>query len=348
MPNWELLKELCTSSGVSGREERLRALVRRELESLADEVRTDTLGNVVAFRRGAGRGKLMLAAHTDEIGFLATHVDNRGFIRFAGVGGHDPRRMVSQLVTVCGTRDLPGVMMPVGRPPHLLTDDERNRPYKLEQFFVDVGLPADEVKEIVKVGTPIVTRREFQEVGNNVVCKAMDDRASIFVMLEAMRAAGRSDWDLYAVATSQEEVGLRGATTAAFQVEPDVAVALDVTIADDIPDASEEGAVTRLGDGVGIKIMDSSSISHPLLVEHFEEIARQREIRHQREILPRGGTDAGALQRSRAGCPAITLSIPCRYVHSTVEMCARADIEATIDLLAAYISEGPSRSYAWE
>jgi endoglucanase len=346
MANWKLLEELCTTAGIPGREERLREIVRRELEPIVDEVRVDALGNVCGVRRGTGRKRLMVAAHTDEIGFIATYVDKKGFVRFTGLGGHDPRRMVGQMVTVCAERDLPGVLMPIGRPPHLQSDEERHKAPKMSDFFVDVGLPVDEVQRLVEVGTPIVTRRSFTQVGNSYVCKAMDDRASVFVMLEALRASAGRGWEVHAVATSQEEVGLRGALTSAFGVQPDVAVALDVTIADDIPECAEEAVVTRLGDGVGIKILDSSFISHPSLVRHFEEIAQARGIRWQPEILPRGGTDAGAMQRVHAGCPAITLSIPTRYVHSTVEMVSAADVEATIALLAAYLDEGPSRDYS--
>jgi endoglucanase len=190
-----------------------------------------------------------------------------------------------------------------------------------------------------------VIQREFAEIGNAVSCKAMDDRASLYVMIEAMRRTGKVGFDVYAVATVQEEVGIRGAVTSAFDIQPDVGIALDVTIAADIPGVPKQEHVTRLGQGTAIKIMDSSSISNPRLVEVLRELAVRRRIPHQMEILPRGGTDAGALQRTRSGVPVCTISTPTRYVHTSIEMCSKADLEASIGLVAAFIEEGHQFEY---
>lgn len=336
----ELLAELCETCGVSGREERLREVVRRELEPLVDELRTDALGNLIAVRRGRGPRRLAVMAHMDEIGFLATYVEEEGFIRVAPVGGHDPRNMVSQRVIVCGRTDLTGLLYPGIKPPHLQDEDEKNKPPRVHDFFVDVGLPADQVREQVPVGTPVVISRDFAEIGEAVSCKSLDDRLSVYVMIEALRRAPRGEFTVYAVATTQEEVGCRGATTSAFGIEPDVGIAVDITIAADIPRVPEHERVTCLGKGTAIKVMDSNSISNPRLVQALQELAERREIPYQLEILPRGGTDAGPLQRTHSGVPAATISTPTRYVHTSIEMAHKGDIEASIRLLAAFIEEG--------
>ncbi|MDA0745840.1 MAG: M42 family metallopeptidase [bacterium] len=338
----ELLKELCECSGIPGREARLREIVRRELEPLADEMRVDALGNLIVRKKGKkGAKKLMIAAHMDEIGFLVSYIEDDGRLRLVPLGGHDPRNMVSQRVTVCGKkRDFPGLLYPGIKPPHIQTDEERKQALKVSDFCVDLYLPAKEVKKEVEIGSMVTLYREFQEIGRGVSCKAMDDRLSVYVMIRAMQAAKSFGFDTYAVATTQEEVGLRGATVSAFGVEPDVGVALDVTLAADIPGVPAHEQVTRLGEGAAIKLMDTSSISHPGLVAHMKKLAEKRKIQYQMEILPRGGTDAGAMQRIRAGVPVVTLSIPTRYVHTSIELADKQDIEATVRLLTAFVEDG--------
>lgn len=336
----KLLKELCETPGIPGREEKLRAIVRRELEGVVDEMRVDALGNLICVKRAAGRKKLMIAAHMDEIGFVASHVDDKGFIRLAPLGGHDPRNMVAQRVTVQGRRDLVGLLYPGQKPTHLLTDEERKQQPKVSDFFVDVGLPGEQVKELVPVGSPVTLLRDFVEVGDSVSCKAMDNRLAVYIMIQAMQQAKRFAFETYAVATSQEEVGLRGAQVSAFGVEPDVGVALDITLAVDIPGVPDHERVTKLGGGTAIKLMDSSHIAHPGLIEAFKALAEKRGIPYQWEVLPRGGTDAGTMQRIRGGVPVITLSTPTRYVHTSMEMVSRADIEASVSLMRAFIEEG--------
>ena len=340
----KLLKELCEASGVPGREERLRKIVRRELKSVADGIETDSLGNVIAMKRAGkrkGAKKLMLAAHMDEIGFVVAHIDAKGLLRLVPLGGHDPRNMVAQRVIVAGVeKDLPGLLYPGIKPPHIQTDEDRRKSLKVSDFFVDLCLPADEVEKAVEMGAMVTLQRDFMEIGSGVNGKAMDDRLAVYVMIRAMQKAKRFGFDTYAVATVQEEVGLRGAGVSAFGVEPDVGVALDVTLAADIPGVPEHEQVTRLGEGVAIKLMDSSSISHPGLVAHMKALAKKRKIEHQMEILPRGGTDAGAMQRVHAGVPVVTLSIPTRYVHTSIELADKGDVMAAVDLLAAFIEEG--------
>jgi endoglucanase len=337
----ELLKELCETPGIPGHEERLRAIVRRELKEYTDEMRVDAMGNLICLKRGRGRKKLMIASHMDEIGFVVSHVEDKGFLRLVPLGGHDPRNMVAQRVIVRGKdgRDLLGLLYPGQKPPHLLTEEERKKPSQVSDFFVDLGLPGEQVKERVEVGAPVNVQREFADVGDCAACKAMDNRLALYIMIKAMQLAKEFPFDTYAVATTQEEIGLRGATTSAFGVEPDVGVAIDITIAADIPGVPDHERVTQLGAGTAIKILDSSHISHPKLVSYFKQLAERRGIKYQMEILPRGGTDAGAMQRIRAGVPVITLSTPTRYVHTSMEMVHKEDVQASVHLMTAFVEE---------
>jgi putative aminopeptidase FrvX len=349
--NYDLLKRLSETPGVPSREERIRAVVVEALRPLVDEVRVDPLGNAVCLKRGTGsspRRKVMVAAHMDEIGFLVRHVDEKGFLRLQPVGGFDPKTLVAQRVQVHTEGGmLRGVLMPAGgKPPHLMTPGQEPKPPKIEEFFVDVGLTREQAAEQVQVGDMVTLDRTLERAGNNIIGKGMDDRAGVFVMIEAVRALRSHQVDVIAVATVQEEVGLRGATTAAFGIEPDVGIALDVTLAVDIPGTEEHDVVSRLGQGVGIKVMDSLSISDPRLVRHFRDLARREGIPFQMEVLPRGGTDAGAMQRARAGIPVITLSVPARYVHTVNEMVSESDLEAAITLLARYLEEAHTYDYS--
>ncbi|MGV3724570.1 MAG: M42 family metallopeptidase [Actinomycetota bacterium] len=341
----DLLRELCETPGIPGREDRLRAIVKRELEPLVDELRVDALGNLVAVRKGSAGKRLAINAHMDEIGFLVKFIDDRGYLRLNPLGGHDPRNMVAQRVLVTGTRDLPGVLYPGQKPPHLQDKADADKQPPIADFFVDVGLPVEQVRELVPIGSMVVIHRDFTTIGDTVSCKAMDNRLSLYVMIEAMRRTTSAGWDVYAVATVQEEVGIRGAITSTYDIQPDAGLALDVTIAADIPGVPDYEHVTQLGAGTAIKIMDSYSISSPKMVDVLRELASRRGIPHQMEILPRGGTDAGALQRTRGGAPVCTLSTPTRYVHTSIEMCHRRDIEATIALTAAFIEEGHRYDY---
>jgi tetrahedral aminopeptidase len=340
--NVELLQELTEAHGVSGQEDAIREIVQRELEPLC-EVRTDAMGNLICLKRGS-RGKdakkLMIAAHLDEIGYVVKYIDDAGFLRLQTIGGWDPRQMFSQRVKVHAQEGpIPGLLMYETKPAHMLSDDERGKAPKLETFFVDAGLSGDAAKGRVRVGDMVTMDRSFMRMGPLCTCKAMDDRVGVFVMIEAVKALEDHAVDVYAVATVQEEIGLRGAAASGWSVQPDLAVALDVTLANDIPGIGGVDQITQLGKGAAIKVMDSSLISDPKMVRQFRELAEARGIPHQMEILPRGGTDAGAIQRLHGGIPAITLSIPCRYVHTVNETVHEDDVRACIDLLARYVEE---------
>lgn len=351
--NFDLLKRLCETPGVSGREEQMRKLVVSELRPLTDTIESDNMGNVIAVKDGSGEGpKVMIAAHIDEIGFLVKFIDDNGFLRLLPVGGWDPRAMMAQRVLVHGFagKTLRGALMPGVKPTHLLTADEVGKPLKVENFFVDLGMPVDAVKEQVEVGDQVTMDRTAERVGNTIMSKTLDNRLSVFVMIEALRKLKEThvNADIVAVATTQEEVGLRGATTAAYALQPDIGIALDVTLAVDIPGGVESERVTQLGKGAAIKIFDSSLLCHPKLVRHFRDVAEAKGIPYQLEILPRGGTDAGGIQRSRGGVPSFTLSVPTRYIHTVNEMAHLSDIQAAIDLLAAFLEEAHTRQYGYQ
>jgi putative aminopeptidase FrvX len=332
----DLLKRMSEACGVPGYEGGVRRVIIDAVEDHVDSVDVDRLGNVIAHKAGVGP-IVAVAAHMDEIGFLVSHIEEKtGFLRIQALGGFDPVTLIAQRVTV-HTHDgnLPGC---IGRKPiHILTDEEKKKPVRLEDLFVDLGLPADAVLNQVGVGDVITLRQEFVTYGDVVSGKAMDDRVGVYVAIEALRRVKKPACDVYLIATTQEEVGLRGAQVAGFRVRPEISVALDVCVAADIAEVPERQQISRLGRGTAISLKDARSISHPALVRAFRELAEERRIPYQITLSGRGGTDAGALQLAAEGSAAITLSIPTRYVHSVVETVHKDDLKATIDLLAAFL-----------
>lgn len=345
--NFDLLRRLCEATGVSGRESQVRELVQAEMEPLVDEITTDALGNLIGTKKGSGGPRVMLAAHMDEIGFLVRYIDDRGFLRLQAVGGWDPRTLVAQRVHVhgYGGQVLLGAVMPAAKPIHLLTPEDLGKTLKLEEMFVDLGMPVEEVKAQVEIGDMVTMARTAERLGDCIVSKSLDDRISVFIMLEALRILGPCQSEIIAVATTQEEVGLRGAGTAAYGIAPDIAVALDVTLANDFPGSPDTEQVSRLGEGCAISIMDGATISPPALVRHFRDVAEAHSIPHQLSILSRGGTDAGAMQRARTGAPAFTLSTPTRYLHTVNETAHLGDVQAAVTLLARYLEDSHTRQY---
>jgi len=331
----EFLRRLSEGSGVSGYEGGLAGLVREGLSPYAGEVTSDALGNCIVLRSGSGpdpRPKIMLAAHVDEIGLMVTKVEDRGFLRFSQIGGFDPRTLVAQEVTVHGRRPLRGI---IGvKPPHILTDEERKKAPKLEELFIDVGYAEEEVRSLVQVGDVVTLAREFIELQGELVSgKSLDDRAGVVCLLECLRRLDgmRHDADVYAVATTQEEVGLRGATTGAFGVSPDLAVALDVCHAG--PGLPEHDS-TELGKGPAIAI---GANIHPRIHELLVKVADDYNIPHQPEVAPgRTGTDAWAINITREGIPCGLIGLPLRYMHTSVETGSMADFVQAGRLLAEF------------
>ncbi|MFA9476934.1 M42 family metallopeptidase [Phycisphaerales bacterium AB-hyl4] len=348
----ELLKELVEAAAVPGREHRMRELVRERVASLVDEVRVDALGSVIAIRKPRpSKGKpakqptrVMLAAHMDQIGFLVKYVDERGFIRLNPVGGFDTRNLFARLVTVCPdlkdpAKDLPGVLNPAGKPIHIASDEDRKKVPDIEEFVVDLGLPGDEVRKQVKIGDMVVLRSALIEVGATAVSQCLDNRVACWIVLRALEQLEHHDCEVQAVFTVQEEVGLRGAGTAAYELQPDIGIAVDTTLCVDTPGVPNEQRVTEQGAGAGLTVMDSASIADVDVLDAFEQVAKKKKIKHQRSILARGGTDAGTMQRAGRGRRTMTLSCPTRYIHTVTEMVHLDDLYACRDLLAGYLEQ---------
>lgn len=338
-----LLSRVCEAPGAPGFEKIIRELVVKELEGLADEIRVDNMGNVVALKKGKSSVKRsMAAAHMDEIGFIVTHVDDKGFIRFNPLGGFDPKTLTSQRVIVHGKKDLLGVMG--SKPTHIMQPEERTKPAKITDYFIDTGLPKKEVAKYVEIGNPVTRWSPLLELGECVNVKSLDNRVCVFLLIEALKALKKSRkkpaYDFYAVFTVQEEVGLRGANVSALDIKPDFGFGLDTTIAYDVPGSTPQERCTSLGEGAGIKIMDSSVICDYRMVAFMKKIAGKHKIKWQPEILAAGGTDTAGLQRMvPGGSIAGAVSVPTRHIHQTIETVHKKDLQASIDLLVACVCE---------
>jgi endoglucanase len=340
MINVDLLRKVCEIPGAPGFEQRIREFVINQARPLVDELKIDAMGNVLAIKKGKGDKRVMVAAHMDEIGFIVTHIDEDGFIRFHTLGGFDPKTLTSQRVIVHGKEDLIGVMG--CKPIHLMKPEERNKQLPINEYYIDLGMPRDEVVKLVSIGNPITRERQLIEMGQCVNSKSLDNRVSVFILLETLRELKDQEvpYDIYGVFTVQEEVGLRGAISSAHHIDPDFGYGLDVTIAFDVPGAQSHEQVTKLGKGAAIKVMDGTSISDFRMVQYMKEVADRHEIAWQPEILPAGGTDTAGVQRSgKKGAIAGAISIPLRNMHQTIEMANKQDVRHCIDLLKCCLLE---------
>jgi len=333
--NVKLLKEICEVAGAPGFESRIRKIVLREVAPLVDDVSVDNLGNVIALKKGAknsGNKKAMVAAHMDEIGFMVTHIDDNGFVRFHTLGGFDPKTLTAQRVIIHGKQDVIGVMG--SKPIHVMTADERNKVAKISDYFIDLGRNKEEVEKLISIGDPITRERELIEMGNCVNCKSIDNRVSVFILIETLRNMKAAPYDVYGVFTVQEEVGLRGANVSAHSIDPDFGFGLDTTIAFDLPGALPHEKITSLGEGTAIKIMDASTICDYRMVAYMKKVADSNKIKWQPEILTAGGTDTAGVQRmGKGGAISGAVSIPTRHLHQVIEMANKNDIQGSIDLL---------------
>jgi endoglucanase len=339
--NLPLLKSLSEAPGVPGREERVREILQRECSGLFDDIRTDPMGSLIATKKSsAGKAKkVLLACHIDEIGFYVRHVEEKGFVRLQNAGGFDTRNLLARRVRIqtSGGEELIGLLNPGGRPIHIAKEEDKKKIPEIADFYVDLCIPADEVKKKVRIGDPVTLIQEFSEIGQCVSGKCLDNRVAAFVAIEAVRKAKNIKYEVVLAATVQEEVGCRGAGPAAYAAEPDIAIAIDTTLCVDTPGVPEDERVTKQGDGCALTIMDSMTISDRSMIDEFEAVAKKREIPCQLSILPRGGTDAGPMQRSRGGFRTMTLSVPTRYIHTVTETIHRKDLQSAIDLLAAWL-----------
>lgn len=338
--NKKLLAEICKTPGAPGHEERVRKVVLREIEGLCDEIQVDNMGNVYAIRKGKSDKSVMIGAHMDEIGFMVTFIDDKGFIRFTTLGGFDPKTLTAQRVLIHGKEDVIGVM--ASKPIHVMTQDERNKVAKLTDYFIDTGLPAEKVKELISVGDVVTREREFIEMGDCFNCKSLDNRLAVFIAIETLKQLKGKELphDVYMVFTVQEEVGIRGANVASLNIKPHFGFGLDTTIAFDLPGAAAHEQITKLGEGTAIKIMDASTICDARMVRYMKEVANRNNIKWQAEILTAGGTDTAGIQRmSPGGSIAGAVSIPTRHLHQVIEMAHKDDIQGSIDLLTACLLE---------
>lgn len=318
----DTLLKLLEIPGPSGYETACADYIESEMRPYVDEIRRDVMGNLICVKKGTGAGKrILVAAHMDEIGFIVTAIEEKGFLRVSNIGGIHPQvTQGSHVVLKSGAQ---GVLF-------CEAGSEKNA------MFIDVGASSrEEAESKAQVGDWAVVRGVVSDMGNRIAAPYMDDRSGCAVLMETLRRLGKTENEVVGVFTTQEEVGLRGATTAGYAVDPDMAIALDVTISQDFPRVNDKNAyvVSELGKGAAIKIMDPGLIAHPTVVAALEEAANKAGVPYQREVLIGGTTDAGAIHKTRGGVPSGVISLPCRYVHAPCEMCDLRDLEGAVSIL---------------
>ena len=336
----ENLEKLSNACGVTGREEEVRNLLIKMLKPFADQVVVDRLENVIALKKGKKTApKVMLAAHMDEIGLMVKTISKEGFLQFAKMGGIDDRILNAQKVIVNSNKGpLHGIIG--SKPPHIQKEEERKKIITYDALFIDIGAENKEavVKMGVKVGDPVGFDTKYAKIGKDtVIGKAFDDRVGCAVMIEALKQLQETDCTVYAVGTVQEEVGLRGAATAAFRVDPDVGIALDVTVAGDVPGVREFDTTVKMGKGPALTVTDSGLITHPKILRLLFDAAEENKIPYQLEAGLMGSTDAARISMTRQGVPSGTVSIATRYIHSPIGMLGLKDAEDSAKLTVAAI-----------
>jgi putative aminopeptidase FrvX len=341
--NAELLRQLCEMPGVPGHEDRVRKLIMSEIDGLFDEVTVDPMGSLLC-RRDADKPdapKIMLLCHMDEIGFLVSHISDKGYLYLQPVGGFDPRNLFSRRVLVCtDDGDFKGVMNPGGKPIHISSAEDRKKIPEVGEFYVDLGL-GEAAKDVIKVGDFVVMDEPFIEIGDKFVSKALDNRIACWLGIEMMKKLGSKGRgaEIHVVFTTQEEVGLRGARTSAFKVQPDIGIGIDTTLACDTPGVPDKDATTVQGKGFGLHVRDSSFIADKALVREIETLAIKNDIPYQRTMLAAGGQDGAAAQQAAAGARAVGIVVGTRYIHTVTEMIHKTDLQAALDILAAYLAD---------
>ena len=336
----ENLEKLSNACGVAGREEEVRNLMIKMMKPYVDEIIVDKLENVIATRKGKKTApKVMLAAHMDEIGLMVKTLSKEGFLQFAKMGGIDDRILLAQKVIVHTDKgSLQGIIG--SKPPHIQKEEERKKIINYDELFIDIGAESkeDAAKMGVKVGDTVAFDTKYSKISNDIaIGKAFDDRVGCAAMVETLKLLEKTDCTIYAVGTVQEEVGLRGAATAAFGVDPDVGIALDVTIAGDVPGVREFDTTVKMGKGPTLTVSDSGLITHPKVLRLLLEVAEESKIDYQLETGLMGSTDAARISLTRQGVPSGTVSIPTRYIHSPCGMLSLRDAECTAKLTAAAI-----------
>lgn len=341
----DLLKEITDAPGVSGYEGEVRKVIKKYMEDIT-EIETDNLGSIICKKKGTSdKPKIMLAGHMDEIGFMVKLITDEGFLRFSPLGGWWDQVLLAQRVVVKTSKgDIPGIIG--SKPPHILSNEERNKVVERKDMFIDVGATnAEEAKEKfgIRAGDPIIPSSQFQvlENGKTYLAKAWDDRVgcALFISIIQNLASEKHPNTVYGVGTVQEEVGLRGARTSAWAIQPDVGIALEVGIAGDVPGGKKEDSQEALGKGPSILMYDSSMIPNLKLRDLVIDTAKEHDIPLQVSIMERGGTDAGAIHLTMKGVPSIVIGVPCRYIHSHSGIIHRDDYDNTVKLLTAVVKK---------
>lgn len=338
----KFLKELSDLRGISGFEYRINEQIKKLIEPYCDEVRVDSLGNIIALKKGKkSNKKIMLEAHMDEIGLMVSQIEKNGFLKFINIGGVDPRILPASEVTVHAKKDLKGVIG--AKPPHLMTSGEGDKSVKITDMTIDTGLSYEEVCELVSVGDSVTLSQSVGKLLNdNISLKTLDDRAGVCAVIEVFKRVGAIDADLYASISTQEEVGLRGARVASFGIFPDMAIAIDVCHAvtpDNSKNAFEAGSGTVVTIGPNI---------HPKMSEKLFELAKKYDIKTNTDVDDGDtGTDAWAIQVTKTGVPTALLSIPLKYMHTSVETMNMSDFEATIALIEHFVKDSDDFAEDW-
>ena len=345
MDNFELVRRLSDTFGPAGFETDVAAAIQDAVEPFVDEISVDTLGNLLATKHGRSDRRLMIDAHMDEIGFMVSYVEESGFLRFSTIGGWDTRIIPSHRMSVRSDdgAEIHGIVGTL--PPHLLSSEDRSRPHRIEDLFIDIGVSsAREVADLgIRIGSPAVIHYPFQRLqGDMVTGKALDDRAGCAVSIAALAALAGEETELTVVGafTVREEVGLIGAGTAAFSIDPDLALVLEGTIGADMPGVSATKRVTRIGAGPAITVADGSQIVKPELVRFLTATADDVGLPWHYKLPPFGGTDGGIVQRTRCGVLSASVSIPCRYIHSPFSVMRMSDFEHTVRLTTEFARRG--------
>lgn len=336
--DFSFLNQLTETPGVSGREERVREMMEKQFAALSAEINVNAMGSIIAHLPGKGP-RVALMAHMDEVGFLVSKIDPKGFVRVMPVGGVDARVFGAQKVVIHGRRDLPGIVGSI--PPHLLKKESgsESKAIPIEESFIDLGLPAEEISALVRVGDPVTFAAAGWQNDHSFFAKAIDDRVGLFIMLEAMRKAAKIDCDLFLIASTQEEYGLRGAAPSIFAVMPHVALAIEGTVASDTPGLSLPSNIlaTCVDRGPEIRLTDRGMISSRPLADFLINLAEFNNIPHQVIVKNTGATDATASQTVGSGVRVGAVSVPVRYIHAPIGMARKADVIRTVDLVVAFL-----------
>lgn len=339
----DLLRKLSEACGISGFEDDIRQILKEELSDSVDEMETDLMGNLITTHKGKeDKPSVMLASHMDEIGLMVSYIDDDGFLRFVKIGGINDQMLLNQKVYIkTENGDIPGIIG--SKPPHITSASEAKKIITYKNMFIDIGAKdRKQAKELVSIGDPIVFHTEFEECLNDLVMgKALDNRVGCAVMAQVMKEYD-GDVTVYGVGTVQEEVGLKGAKTSAFKLNPDMAIALDVTIAGDHPGVKEEEAYIKAGKGTVISLTDASGrglITHPMMKKLLVEAAEEAGIDYQVEVGDGGTTDATAIHLTREGIATATLSSGSRYIHTPISVVSLKDMDDTVKLIIAFLNK---------